>query len=209
MIVQRDGMWWPEDDVRARPVILRDVNESVARLLAHVEGRDLIVQAGGNVGVYPLALADYFQRVVTAEPDPENADCLMRNLKARDSLNRVTAYVGAFGEAEGGCKVVEVEKNNCGAHRIERGGPIPLITIDSLSLPHCDAIWLDCEGSELLALQGAVQTIDRFSPVIAVEDKGLQASFGIMPGELQRWLGMFGYQEVDQIGRDKVFRRNP
>lgn len=207
MIIQRDTWWWPEDDTRARPVIMRDRELSISHLLSHVEGRDLIVQAGANVGAYPIALADHFQRVITAEPDPENAECLKFNLAARDSLKRVTAFVAAFGEKPGGCKVVEVERNNCGAHRIEVGGPIPVMTIDGLELTACDAIWLDVEGSELLALKGALHTIDRFSPVIAVEDKGLQAAFGIAPGELQRWLGMMGYQEVDQIGRDKVFRR--
>jgi len=208
VIAQYSGWWWPDSDIHARPVIMRDRDLAIAHLLSHVEGRDLIVQAGANVGTYPIALADHFQSVITAEPDPENAECLTRNLKARDSLNRVTAYTGAFGETEGGCKVVEVEKNNCGAHRIAVGGPIQVLTIDSLGLPACDAIWLDIEGSELLALKGAVQTIDRFSPVIACEEKGLGEAFNIQSGELERFLGFYGYSQVDQIGRDKVFRRD-
>lgn len=189
MIVQHGGLWWPEADLHARPVIMRDRDLAIAHLLQHVDGRDLIVQAGANVGTYPIALADHFQSVITAEPDPENVECLKLNLKARDSLKRVTAFYGAFGEAEGSCKVVEVEPNNCGAHRIAAGGSIPVTTIDALNLPHCDAIWLDCEGSELLALRGGVLTIDRFSPVIACEEKGLGKAYGVQDGEIGRFLG--------------------
>lgn len=207
MIIQRDGWWVPDSDRRGFPVFIGDVNESVGRILTHIKGRNCIVQAGACLGIYPVALADFFQRVVTVEPDPENADCMRKNVKARDTFGRIIMHEAALSDRIGGCKMVEVEPDNCGAHRIDRDGAIPTITIDALGLDHCDAIWLDIEGSELLALQGAIETIDKFSPTIAVEDKGLNAAFGIMPGELQHWLGLFGYQEVDRIGRDKVFRR--
>lgn len=209
MIVQKTGWWWPEDDTAARFVIINDVDDAVRRLLAHIPGRDCIVQAGANVGVYPLALADHFQRVVTAEPDPENFDCLSRNLAARDSLDRVVSFQAAFGESVNSCKMIEVSTGNCGAHRIELGGAIPVLNIDSLALTACDAIWLDVEGYELPALKGAFKTIEQFSPVIAIEDKGLQVAFGIAPGAAQEWLFKRGYQEIDRIGNDKVFRRLP
>lgn len=208
MIVQLEGLWWPEADTKGRKAILRDRDRDIALQLAHVKGRDCIVQAGGNVGVYALALADHFKRVVTVEPDPENYSCLVKNLTARDSLNRVDARKAAFGETAGTCRMVAVEADNCGAHRIDHGGSIPLITIDSLSLTKCDALWLDLEGSELSALKGAVGTIEAFSPVITIEDKGLDKAFGAKRGEAVNWLGLFGYQQVDQLGRDKIFRRS-
>lgn len=209
MIVQHDGLYWPESDRAARPVIVGDCDASIRQLLTHVRGRDCIVQAGANVGTYPLALADHFKKVVTVEPDAENFECLRLNLKARDSLGRVHALNAALGQAEGYCHIVQVEPNNCGAHRIEEGGPIHVVAIDSFCLEACDAIWLDVEGYELPALKGAVETIEAFSPVIAVEEKGLEKAFGVQPGELTNWLGLFGYEQVDRIGRDKVFRRHP
>lgn len=202
------GWWWPADDFDARPVIERDCLPSITALLAHVVGRDCIVQAGANVGLYPVALADHFRSVVTCEPDPTNWACLHRNLAARDSLNRVSACIGAFGEAEGVCAPLEVQPHNCGAHRVNfNSGTIPVFAIDSLNLDACDAIWLDVEGSELPALKGAAQTIDQFSPTIAVEDKGLHRAFEIPDGALQQWLANRGYEYVDKIGNDKVFKR--
>lgn len=203
-----NGWWWPADDFDARPVIERDCLPSIAALLTHVEGRDCVVQAGANVGLYPVALADHFRSVVTCEPDPTNWACLAKNLAARDSLKRVKALNAAYGEAEGFCTPLEVQPHNCGAHRVSFAtGAVPVITIDSLNLDACDAIWLDVEGSELPALKGGAATIERFSPIIAVEDKGLHRAFGIADGALQEWLAARGYEQVGRIGQDKVFRR--
>lgn len=208
MITQRDGMYWPACDTKARPIILRDVERDVPALLKHIPGRNLILQAGGNVGVYALALADHFRKVVTAEPDPLNWECLILNLGARDSLNRVSARKCGFGEVAGTCDIVEVEPHNVGAHRVAFGpGAIDVWTIDDLCLPDCDAIWLDVEGAELPALKGAIHTIEQFSPVIAVEDKGLGKTFGVADGELQKWLCGLGYRLIERVGRDKIFTR--
>lgn len=213
VLAHLNGLWWPAMDTDARAVILRDCAPSIAELLTHVRGRDLIVQAGANVGTYPLALADVFQSVITCEPDPTNYACLKMNLEARDSLKRVTAIAAAFGETEGECAPLEVQPRNCGAHRVSFGkGPVPVWTIDALlddlGAEACDCIWLDLEGSELFALRGAKRTIERFSPVMCVEDKGLDHQFfGVEPGSLQKFLASFGYSEVARIGRDKVFKR--
>lgn len=204
----RSGWWWPADDVHAKGVILRDCEPSIRQLLPHVRGRDCIIQAGANVGVYPIALTDHFQRVITAEPHPVNWECLEQNLTARDPLGRIEAFPAAFGANHGACKPTIVELNNCGAHRVAfEGGPVEVIRIDDLSLEHIDAIWVDVEGSELFALQGAENTIERFKPVICAEDKGLHRAFNIPDGALQAWLDARGYHEVDLIGRDKVFAR--
>jgi len=209
-IVQHDGMWWPSIDTDARPVITADCPGAIKALLPHIPGRDLIVQAGANVGVYPVALADWFQQVITVEPDPLNAECLMRNLAMRDSLGRVTAMQAAFGEEGGFCKPTVVKSTNVGAHRVRfDAGDVAVVRIDELGLKKCDAIWLDIEGAELPALKGAAATIERFSPTICVEDKGLHRAFGIVDGALQAWLADRGYEQVDRQGADKVFRRIP
>jgi FkbM family methyltransferase len=208
LIAQIDGLWWPVADTDARGVLLNDVKTAVPALLKHVRARDCIVQAGGNVGVYPLALAPIFQRVLTFEPDPTNFQCLAKNIAARDSLGRVVALPAALGEARGAAGMHVVKASNCGAHRIDPGGSdVEVLALDELVLPRCDAIYLDVEGYELLALMGARYTIERFSPVLCVEDKGLHRAFGIEDGALQAWLSGLGYEQVDKIGNDKVWKR--
>jgi FkbM family methyltransferase len=206
-LTQHDGWYWPSNDTDARYVITRDCEPDIAALLEHIPGRRLIVQAGGNVGLYPVALAKHFDRVVTAEPDPTNWACLWRNLLAHDPDRKVDARNAAFGPEPGACKMHVVKESNCGAHRIQEGSGVLMLTIDSFALLECDAIWLDVEGFELPALQGAEWTIELFSPVIAIEDKGLNEAFGIEAGAVQRWLADRGYSEVARIGRDKVYKK--
>lgn len=208
-MVVHDGLHWPADDRCARQIILRDRDPDVANMLKHTPGREVIVQAGANVGVYPLELTKHFNCVVTCEPDETNWACLSLNLDAHDKLHRVRAYHAAFGAAAGECDPLPVSQGNCGAHRVDfSAGNVPVMTIDGLHLVACDGIWLDCEGSELFALQGAAMTIEWFSPTIRVEDKGLDHRFfGVEPGRLQKWLGERGYVEIDRIGRDRIFHK--
>jgi FkbM family methyltransferase len=204
------GWWWPCADTQARAVILRDCAPAIKALLEHVGiDRRVIVQAGGNVGVYPVALADHFATVRTFEPDPINFACLIKNLEARDSLRRVVAHEAALGEEPGRCEPVAVDPSNCGAHRVAWGGGSTVVTtIDAMALRACDVIWGDVEGAELAMLKGAEKTIERFSPVICMEDKGLDRRFfGAPPGALKAWLEPLGYEHVADIGRDKIFRR--
>lgn len=212
ILVQHDGCWWPATDTDARGVLTSDVRTAIPALMRHIQGRDLIVQAGGNVGLFPIALRDAgFQRVETFEPDPTNYECLLLNLYQTDAGKhgwRIWHHRAALGERIGFCEMVSVQRANCGAHRVEfEGGAIPVLTIDEQALPACDAIWLDLEGAELPALKGAADTIERFSPVIAVEDKGLHRAFGIADGALREWLTERGYEQVDKIGQDKVWKR--
>jgi FkbM family methyltransferase len=208
-LTEINGWWWPADDRDAHPIITHDCEPALTKLLAHVPRRKCIVQAGANVGVYPCALARRFEAVFTCEPDPRNFECLKANLIRHDRKHRVTALHAAFGSAQGACKSIEVSAGNCGAHRVTfDAGDVPVWPIDDLELTACDAIWLDVEGSELFALQGAEQTIARFSPVIACEEKGLGAQFfGLPGGALEAWLTERGYAEVDRIGNDLVFKR--
>jgi FkbM family methyltransferase len=207
MIARKDGLWWPEEDHAARPVILEAVTADVPKFLAFVEGRSTIVQAGGNVGVYAIALARQFASVVTVEPDQDNYAALCRNVEASGLDGRILHLNAAFGEEPGFCAVDRMDPANCGAHRLMDGDQVQVITVDSLGLNACDAIWLDVEGFELPALKGAEATIDRFGPTIGIEEKGLSEHFGVRRGQAAEWLKTLGYGQVGKIGRDEIYRR--
>ena len=193
---QIDDIWWPDEDVECHRVVPGQVKD-IEHALKYVKGRTLCVQAGGNVGIWPLYLSGRFEKVVTAEPDRENFACLSRNIGRADNI---TAHMVAFGDARRVCALERTPKN-AGAHQIIEGLEDKMITIDELKLPACDLIILDVEGYEPKALEGAKKTIEIFRPVIMVGDKGLTERYGTPKG----WADSFpGYKVAKKVHRDVV-----
>lgn len=204
----RGDFWFPASDERAHPVIMRDAEPSIAWVLEHVDGRDLIVQAGCNVGVYAVMLAEHFKDVITFEPDHDNYACAVKNIGDVGNFQRIDLRKAALGETEGWAKVIVVEDGNCGAHRIGLADEgVRVLTIDSLKLRACDCIYLDIEGHELMALKGAVETIERFSPVIILEMKWLGQVYGYSDHDLHDFCVGLGYRQASALGNDRLYVR--
>jgi FkbM family methyltransferase len=192
---------WPAADTECRKVIFSTIQD-LMKVLSFCSAKQCAVQAGGNMGVWPWVLAKHFKQVITFEPDPDCFALLTENLG--QTLN-ITAFQCALLDRTLTCRVVP-EGGNLGAQYVEVGGTVPAGTIDSLALTACDLVYLDIEGAEMPALQGAIQTIEKFHPVIAVEDKGLSTRFGFAQGDIENWLVVeHGYTAVRKYHRDVVF----
>lgn len=209
-MIQHGGFWYPDGDETFHLFHPREAARDIPWFLKHVQGRGAVVQAGANIGTYPLALADHFQEVITFEPDPDSWVCLRANLKARDCHGRVWAHNSALSDVSllSG-HMVDAVPGNWGARRVEQdgGGPIHFTLIDGMGLEACDAIWLDIEGMELAALKGAERTIRTFSPVIVTEENGNGAKYGVGPDDIEDYLTTLGYEVEGGIGRDRLYRR--
>lgn len=200
LIERDDGFWWPANDGWCHKVIHEELPDLDAAVRL-TKGKTLAIQAGGNVGVWASHLAKSFAGVVTVEPDATNYECLKRNVPG-NVMHRQAGLADQLKLA--GLNKVD---GNAGAHYMVGVGDIPVITIDSLNLEACDLICLDIEGYEPLALQGAEQTIRKYSPVIMFEEKGLsQRYYGIPEGTAERWvigLGL-GYSVRARARRDVI-----
>lgn len=181
-LIERGGFWWPANDGWCHKVIHQEIPDcDMAVSLA--KGRDCAIQAGGNVGVWAAHLAKSFKRVITAEPDPVNYECLKRNVPANVEHHRA-----GFGNAALTTGIKQVE-GNAGAHYLQGQGDIHLVRIDDLELDACDLLILDVEGFEPMALEGAEQTIRKYRPVIMFEEKGLsQQYYGRARGSAHNWV---------------------
>lgn len=197
---------WPAEDEKCRKVIFEWAVD-VDRVLRHTTRRGIAVQAGGNMGVWPWLLAKQFKEVLTFEADPRMFTFLTENLQG---VKNVKAFPDALFSRAGRCAIGQEphELANLGAQFIvpdaDTAGATTMSTIDGFMLPVCDLIYLDIEGAELDALKGAAETIAKFKPLIAVEDKGLSARFGTKQGAIEQWLRQFGYQPVARYHRDTV-----
>lgn len=199
-IQEIDGVFWPSRDEAMKANVWNSL-EHIPALLSLCVEKNVAVQAGGNIGLWPKQFAKHFKRVITFEPDALNFECLTRNCTAEN----VEKHNAALGDVPGRKALVR-EAKNCGAHWITDGDEFSVETIDSLELPTCDLIQLDIEGYELLALKGAEQTIRKFHPVICLEINGITAKFhGLSDADTLAWLEDLGYQQMIRFGRDVVF----
>ena len=91
------------------------------------------------------------------------------------------------------------------------GEKVKMLTVDSLDLEGCDFIKLDTEGSEILVLIGAKETIKKFKPIIFFEHtdknvseemkKSLNIDFKIP--DIKNWLSDLGYKLI-QIDENNI-----
>ena len=160
------------------------------------------IQAGGNMGVYPMALAQKFQRVYTVEPDAANFEALAINTVNQP---RVIIRWAAFGQDHGKAAIDQIYPDNAGAHQIKEGAEFDVLPIDSLGVTDCDLLQLDVEGSEHLAILGAISTIEASWPVITLELKGLGERYGYTDEDTINLLADIGYKIADRVNRDVIF----
>ena len=150
-----------------------DLDTAIPMLLPHLSGRRTCIQAGACLGIWPLRLAQFFNRVITFEPEPTNHLCAVRNTS---HLSNVEVHHAALGDDSSlvvQMRLDAAEAGNSGAHYAVNGGNIPVMVIDEMGLTDVDLIYLDIEGSESLALQGAIETIMKCRPVVGIEVKQL------------------------------------
>lgn len=206
-LVTKSGFLVPASDELGFAAIYQD-SQRVGEVLAFCRSFNIAVQAGGNVGVYPLALAERFLQVLTWEPSPENFECLKRNTMIGGRIFSFHAMLDANPSQRRPLELAEA--NNCGTYRVGHpGGASPLaapaMRLDDLHLDRCDLIWLDIEGYELFALQGAERTIARHKPVIAVEVKDHCRRYGYSEADLCGWILAQGYTYAACVKDDRVF----
>ena len=178
---------WPASDTSCFNIIAKDWVETNHIIMKYVKERRIVVQAGGNCGMYPLLHSMQFEYVFTFEPDPVNFYCLANNCKA----SKIFKFNTAVGDKAKALGLGVLTTENVGMHKIGAGSLIVYaITIDSLDLPYLSLLHLDVEGYELPALRGAENSIKRCRPVIALE---------ITPAELSKtrqYLADLNYKEV-------------
>lgn len=197
------GPWvWAKTDIHAWVGPKRDWEEGHYHKILHYvpeNKRNVVVQAGGNQGMYPRLLSDLFKAVYTFEPDPVNFHCLVANCQ-RPNIIKMNAALSYKHEAVS----ISIDRfadwdTNYGVRDVvhQEDSYIPTFMIDDLSLDQCDLIMLDTEGYELNILKGAVKTLEKFHPVIFAEFA--EPCIGYLQG--------FGYEPVDRSFGDIIFVR--
>ena len=194
------GPWvWLEGETGAWEGPSKEFEALRSICLENVKKRDMVVTAGGCLGLYPRLWAESFDHVTTAEPCPENFEVMRQNCVG----DKFTLIEAAFGEADGygelyRSSAVNVGMHSMAKHRINNFDKVPVrvVAIDDLDLAACDLLQLDAEEWEPLIMRGAMKTIKKYWPVIVVETA---------TDEMWQFFKANGYREVKRLSPDIVF----
>lgn len=135
-------------------------------VLAHTPDPKVMIQAGGCMGMYPRLWSESFATVYTFEPDPLNFYCLVANCPSE----RIVKLQAALSDTSRMGALHMSAVTNCGAHWLSPiSGTVPVLPLDAFAFERIDAIQLDCEGNEERVIDGAMATLERHRPVLAIE----------------------------------------
>ena len=201
MIENREGWSWPVGDVGAWDWVYLKERDLPQKILKYVTEFDLCINAGAHAGVYTKQYASVFNRVIAAEPEPTNFQCLTRNVPEAN----VAKLNCALGEFTHWCSMVPPENGveNSGGYSVGEGSSTPVLRIDDLvGNSTVGLIHLDVEGYELEVLRGAVDLLTYQDPIICLET--------INPAkdrQAREFIEQFGYGIAEVLPHDTIYRK--
>ncbi|MDR0677677.1 MAG: FkbM family methyltransferase [Holosporaceae bacterium] len=169
----------------------------------------VFLDAGASMGYVSLIAAKKCEHVFALEPSGRDFTRLTSNIQINNMENRISPYKLAVSDENSEKKMlIACEERNAlntlgtefsfkGVEKINEE-KVETITIDSFvereEIKRLDLIKLDIEGSELMALYGASETIKKYRPVIilGVKQESLKTC-GTNCMELQHFIHKNGY----------------
>jgi FkbM family methyltransferase len=165
-----------------------------------------IIDVGANIGLYTIracAIVGPKGHVVSIEAAPPHADAVQKNIELND-VHNATLLNCAVGDMNGFAVLTLPRDTNLGMFTLgDVDGVekfrVPIRRIDDIisenNVDRVDFIKMDIEGSELHALRGARQTLERFHPTILIELNEIALKrCGTSSREVKSFLSSLGYK---------------
>lgn len=171
-----------------------------------VDRRRVAIDVGGHIGLWSYNLSHWFAAVEAFEPVAAHRECFEKNVLAPGETNEsglIHLHACALGDREGSVSIHTADTSS-GDSWVKGKGDIPMKTLDSFAFENVDFIKIDCEGYEAFVLNGAVDTIDRWHPVVCVEQKRDMSAtrFGLKPLSAVKFLIEHGYKTAAELSGD-------
>jgi len=146
-----------------------------------IQPGDCIIDVGANIGTHTVPFAQFVGPagvVIAIEPQRIPYQLLCANAVLNNLYNIHTINI-AVGSKPGTTRIpVYLEGNigNVGHEHWGQGELTTVTTLDAINFSGVNLIKIDVEGMEKDVLEGAVQTINKYKPVIFVENNNEQNS---------------------------------
>ena len=181
--VSRQGLKWKldlQDWIQSQIYYLGEYYTERNHLnawLSLIKPGNYIIDIGANIGYYSLLSAHKHDvNIIAFEPDHKNRARLEEHLKLNTELNNIQIQPVALSNKTGNAFLNEHKSDNWGMSSLsteETDRPTKTITLDEFSkdqeLRSIDLIKIDTEGHELKIIEGGIECIKKYRPILAIE----------------------------------------
>ena len=154
-----------------------------------------IIDVGCHIGTYSLPLAKLGYNMISIDGSSDNINCLEESKKRNNLKGDIITHRRVLSNSEHSCTFNIKSSpysfmNQQKYHEVDTTS-----TLDSiLNIDFCDFIKIDVEGYEREVLEGSVETINKFKPIIMMEiNNTLLHKRKILPNEIFDKLSKLGY----------------
>jgi FkbM family methyltransferase len=195
----KTNFFWRIDDPRTAIACLAVTGEyevlETKILKFFASNSEIIFDVGANVGYYAIELGIAMRQTAVIhsfEPIPESFEQLQKNVILNSAADKVICNQSAISNSEGEMVLYKPRTSGSSASSARNLHPneevetveVPMTTLDKYMISHSleklDLLKIDVEGSELMVVEGALESIQRHQPVIFAE-------------LLRKWCAQFGY----------------
>ncbi|QUY62748.1 FkbM family methyltransferase [Gulosibacter molinativorax] len=130
-----------------------------------------VLDVGSNIGNHAIYWARHGHFVHLVEPNSELMNIARRNFQINTLEDSAEFHEIALGASESHGYLTEVSASNSGAGQIvlDANGPVPITTVDILSIENLALIKIDVEGMDVDVLRGARETLASQRPIVVIE----------------------------------------
>lgn len=212
----KDGTWlWLGDNEKVFGDLVKQDNyepHTVKFINRYIKPGDVCIDVGANIGLFSAQFARMVSpsgRVYAFEPSPHFRTVLQHTLQ-HNGLENVTVFPYALSNRSGTAKLQEnsITGGQCfpSAHKPLPQHEVTLRSLDSLAdslkLTRLDLIKIDVDGHEPYVLEGALQIIDTYNPIIVVEMSHLHYYLeGTTGWDFYHWLAHYSFHIYHEGGR--------
>ncbi len=207
-----NGIWLPDKEIHLAEFseILEQGTYQFDRVVGSIQyckkqGKRMLtaIDVGGHVGLWSMHLVKEFQKVHAFEPIEEHRECFFKNVQSPLPF-ACELHDEALGKRRGKITLLW-EDDNTGHTHIDGNGnkEADICLLDDFEFDDVDFIKIDVEGYELFVLEGAEKTIEKYWPVVCIEQKD-HGYFVKDRYAALKWLKKKGYKEAAKSHSDYI-----
>ena len=159
------------------------------------------IDIGANYGIMSYNMSSQFTKISAFEIVPEILDCLKLNIE-NFNLSNVDIYDCGLSNKE---ELVSLnfESNKTFSTHVnkEEVGNIKVNKLDFYNFEDVDFIKIDAEGFEPFIIEGGMETIKKYKPVILYERKGHSLRYNKPNTAVLDMLSSLGYKDLATIDK--------